>query len=132
MTDLTAQDVERVIGAACAEGQRRGLNLCVAVVDAGGHLMGFRRMDDTRFAAVDMSQVKARTAVMFGTRTRDLPGGTPIGAALAAANGSAIAMLPGGLPIWSDGQLLGAVGVGGAMDPSEDDEVAEAGLQALA
>lgn len=106
-----------------------GHSMAVAVVDAGGHLIAFRRMDGAPFVCVDVAIGKARTAAAIGA---------PSAAFEDMINGGAVAMLSapglvplqGGVPVLQDGKVVGAVGVSGGSG-EEDAAVATATAIAL-
>jgi glc operon protein GlcG len=109
----------------------------VAVVDAGGHLLAFARMDGARPASGQTALTKAISAATFRQESGTLPQkGEPdlllsLGVAMAAtASGGKMTPLKGGVPILVDGQVVGAVGVGGGTG-EQDAEVAKAGIRAL-
>jgi glc operon protein GlcG len=109
----------------------------IAVVDDGGHLITFARMDNARPGSAPTAMTKATAAATFRQATGPLPPkGEPdpllsLGVSLAAAaSGGKATPLLGGVPIVVDGQVIGAVGVGGATG-EQDAEVAKAGVQAL-
>jgi uncharacterized protein GlcG (DUF336 family) len=88
----------------------------VAVVDGGGHLVAFTRMDGAEIAGPVLARDKAYTAVAHRTATADLaplvaPGGELAG--MNTADGGRYVSFGGGLPFWSAGRVVGAVGVSG-------------------
>lgn len=108
---------ERMARAACSAAAAEGCLVSAAVVDAGGHLVAFRRMDGAEFAGSTIAVDKAYTAAGNRVATLDLraqvaPGGDLAGY-YAAAGGRFIAF-GGGVPLWYDGLVAGAVGVSGA------------------
>ena len=118
-----------------AEGMQVFVN--IAVVDDGGHLIAFARMDKARPASGSTALTKAVTAATFRQPTGPLPaGGEPdvlLNLSLqnaAAASGGKITTLKGGIPIVVSGDVIGAVGVGGGTG-EQDAEVARAGVDAL-
>jgi uncharacterized protein GlcG (DUF336 family) len=117
----TAQEL---CAAAVAEAARRGLPVTAAVVDAGGNLVAFARMDGAEIAGVVLAPDKAYTAVANSAPTHELamaaaPGG-PLFGLHAAAHGRFV-VFGGGLPLRdSAGRILGGVGVSGAPDPADD------------
>lgn len=95
-----------------------GVEVSVAVVDAGGHLVSFARMDRAEIAGPHLATAKAATAVAHRCPTADLAADAAPGAALAglaASGGGRYVVFGGGLPLWSsDGRVVGGVGVSGA------------------
>ena len=108
---------EQMARAACAAAADEQCVVSAAVVDAGGHLVAFRRMDGAEFAGSTVAVDKAYTAAGNRTATlalRDLVGpGLDLTGYYAASGGRFIAF-GGGVPLWYDGLVVGAVGVSGA------------------
>jgi uncharacterized protein GlcG (DUF336 family) len=130
VAQLTTEQVAQILEVIRSKAGLAGWCLSIAVVDAGGNLSGFLRMDGALLASVEVSQVKARTAVLFGTATKHLPSHSPISGPMAYAVSFPIALLPGGVPIHVDGQLIGGIGVGGGTG-EQDDAAAQIGLTAF-
>lgn len=102
---------------------------CIAVVDGGGHLLAFARMDGAKVLSSDSAIKKAITAASSGTPTGKSNPETEIKMAI-ATDGKAT-NIRGGLPIIVDGHVIGAIGVGsGTLD--EDVACAKAGIAAIA
>jgi glc operon protein GlcG len=136
-TKLKLKGAELVLKAAQKKAVGMKLAMNIAVVDDGGHLLVFARMDGARPASAQTALTKAMSAATFRQATGPIPStgepnmllslGIP---AAAAANGGKITTLRGGLPIIIDGQVIGAIGVGGGSG-EQDFEVAEAGVAEL-
>lgn len=109
------------------ESRRMGLEMSLAIVDEGGHLLAFHRMAGALLASVESSQVKARTSVYFGAATHQLPGALPITPALLGCVGYPVAFVAGGAPIRVNGRVVGGVGVGGGM-AEQDEAIARVGV----
>src|SRR5688572_13321359 len=113
------------------------LNVNIAVVDDGGHLIAFARMDGARPASIYTAITKATAAATLRQPTGTLPaGGEPdlqLNLSLehtAAASGGKVTTLFGGVPVEVEGQVIGAVGVGGGTG-KQDAEIARAGIARL-
>ena len=114
------------------------LKVNLAVVDDGGHLLAFARMDGARPASGYTAITKASTAATFRQATGPVPPGVATPDPLlnlslqnaAAASGGKITTLLGGVPVVVDGQVIGAVGVGGGSG-EQDAEIARAGIAKL-
>ncbi len=113
------------------------LKVNIAVVDDGGHLLAFARMDGARPASGYTAITKAVTAATFRQETGPLPTiGEPdvlLNLSLqnaASSGGGKLTTLKGGVPVVVDGQVIGAVGVGGGTG-EQDAEVAKAGVKKL-
>ena len=114
----------RIVTAAHAEAQRRSVLVSAAVVDAGGNLVAFGRMDGAEIAGPVLAVDKAYTAVANRIATSELaelaaPGGELFG--LHANGGGRFVIFGGGVPLVVDGAVVGGVGVSGA---SADDDAA--------
>ncbi len=125
-TKLTAELCETIADVALAEGRKRNLApLVVAVLDAGGHLMNFKREDKAGILRFDIAFGKAWGSIGMGFGSREFLARTQLNAAfvgaLAAASGGRVIPVPGGVLIkTAQGDLLGAVGISG--DTSDQDE----------
>jgi glc operon protein GlcG len=129
---------QKVIQGALAKAKEMKLTVNVAVVDEGGHLLSFARMDGARPASVYTALTKATAAATYrqATGPSTSAAGQPdilLSLSLqnaAAASGGKMTSLKGGVPILVDGQVVGAVGVGGGTG-EQDAEVAKAGIARL-
>lgn len=122
---LTLSVAKRIAAAAESEANKRKSKVVIVVVDDGGYPLVLLRLDDTQVASVDVGIGKARTAAIFRRpskvfedQIRDgriaalaLPGATP---------------LQGGVPLYYEGSVIGAIGVSGNT-PQEDEEIAMVG-----
>ena len=136
MATLRLAQASAIIDAALAEGrQRRLAPLAVAVLDAGGHLMAFKREDGAGFFRFDIANGKAWGALGMGFGTRELADRAARSPAFVAALsvGSQGRMIPspGGVLIaGTDGEVMGAIGISG--DTGDNDEIcALAGIAAV-
>jgi glc operon protein GlcG len=125
---LTSDGAMKVLQAAIGKAQDMGVPQCISVVDTGGHLMTFCRMDGAFVMSNTSSRRKAETAAIYGAPTGDIPEGVDIKLAL-VTEGQRV-NLPGGLPLIVDGQVIGAIGVGSGTG-AQDLEVAKIGVAAL-
>jgi glc operon protein GlcG len=127
---LTLDGARAVIRGAQALAAERKVGGAVAVVDAGGELVAFERLEGTFAAGADVSIGKARTAALFKKPTRVFEELVNKGrTAMVAIDG--FTPLIGGVPLVVDGAIVGAVGVSGASSAAEDEELALAGAAAL-
>lgn len=131
---LNLAGAELIVAACKKKAEAAGLKMNIAVVDDGGHLLSFARMDGARPASAYTAMCKAISAATFRQETGPLPlKGEPdllLSLSLQSASGGKITSLKGGVPIVVDGQIVGAVGLGGGTG-EQDAEVAKAGIQAL-
>jgi uncharacterized protein GlcG (DUF336 family) len=127
--DISLDQAAAVVTAAFEKAFAIGTKMDIAVVDAGGNLKAFARMDGAWLGSIDISIRKARTARWFDTPTGEIgklsqPGGPLYG--IEHSNDGLITF-PGGVPIkLADGTIIGAIGVSGST-VENDHIVAEAG-----
>jgi uncharacterized protein GlcG (DUF336 family) len=126
---LTISGAFKVLHAAIAKAEAMNVPQCITVVDDGGHILAFARMDGGRVMSIDSSNAKARTAAASRVPTGKFE--DPLGIKLAMTAQGRYVNLPGGLPIVVDGHVIGAIGVGSGTG-EQDIEVAKAGIAALA
>jgi glc operon protein GlcG len=134
---LQLAGAELAVKSAEAKAGEMKLAVNIAVVDDGGHLIAFARMDKARPASGYTAITKATTAATMRQATGPVPAGAEPNLLLnfslqnaASASGGKITTLKGGIPIVVNGQVIGAVGVGGATG-EQDAEIAQAGVEAL-
>ena len=125
---LTHAGALRIVAAAVAKATTIGVPQCIAVVDPGGNLLAFVRMDGAKV----LSQISATQKAITAASSRVATGGAPedLALKLAVATDGRVTNLKGGLPIMIDGQCLGAIGVGSGTG-DQDVEVGQAGIAAL-
>ncbi len=132
--DITALQARAVVDGAILMATELNTKMDIAVVDAGGNLKAFLRMDGAWLGSIDIAAKKARTARLFDMPTGDIgglsqPGGPLYG--IEHSNGGLISF-PGGVPVRAaDGSVIGAVGVSGST-VEDDHAVAVAGAEAIA
>lgn len=125
---LTLEDCKKISAAAEGEARRNSWNVCIAILDDGGHLLHLVRMDGATPANARIAAEKGRTAAETRRSTANwqervqkrpemlrMPNVTPV---------------QGGLPIVVDGTCVGGVGVSGVQS-HEDEQIAAAGIKAL-
>jgi uncharacterized protein GlcG (DUF336 family) len=126
---LTLEGARRVAAGAEAEARRRGWEVAIAVVDPGGGLIVFHRMDGVQHASLDIAIGKARTSARFRRPSKAMAEAVGRGVVgLIGADG--MLMMEGALPVTVDGAVAGAIGISG-MTGAQDAELAEAGVAAL-
>ncbi|MEU3736642.1 heme-binding protein [Streptomyces sp. NPDC032198] len=131
---LTTQDAEALVTAARRAAEAADVTVSVTVLDAGGHLLAFRRDDRAVLISGETSTRKAYTALQLNAPTADLvdlvkPDG-PFHT-LPTALDRPLLFIAGGVPVHRDGRLIGSVGVGGGA-PEQDHGFATAAVQTLA
>ena len=134
---LNLAGAEMIVAEAKKKAEELKLKVNIAVVDDGGHLLSFARMDGARPASGYTALTKAVTAATFRQETGPLLAkGEPdvlLSLSLqnaAAAGGGKLTTLKGSVPVVVDGQVIGAVGIGGGTG-EQDADVARAGIKKL-
>ena len=125
---LTHQGVLAMLVAAVAKAEEIGQPQCIVIVDASGETLSQLRMTGAKYLSLKSARAKARTAASIGAPSANIP--ESVGLGIAAATEGDVTRLPGGLPIFVDGHLIGGVGVGSG-SPEQDIAVAEAALEGL-
>jgi glc operon protein GlcG len=131
-SSITLEQARKISAAAQQNALQNGWLMVVAIMDAGGHLVLLERMDHAQFGSVQVAQDKARSAVAFRRPTKAFHD-------MVAAGGEGLRMLvmsgavpiDGGLPIISNGAVVGSIGISGGTS-AQDGQVAQAGLAVLA
>ena len=129
---LTLADANRMIEGAISKARELDIKISAAVVDAGGRLLAFQRMEDATWASAYGCQGKAVAAVGFGqpSAATQARADAPIIRGIIAAEGGHMIPSQGALPILRDGRPIGACGVGGGT-AQEDEDCARAGIACL-
>lgn len=122
---ISLQQAETMMDAALAEARRNHWNVAVAIVDGGGHLIAFKRMDSVSTVVVDIAIGKARAAAALRA-----PSSTGQGWLHTAPSEMPLTPFQGGLPIVFDGYVIGGIGVSG-VESEQDEHTSAAGLAAL-
>jgi glc operon protein GlcG len=122
---------ERGRGGCGAEARRNHWRMAIAIVDPGGHLVYFEKMQDTQTGSVHLAIEKARTSALFRRSTKLFQD-----AVAAGGEGLRVSRLTGaipierGVPLIADGKVVGAVGVSGGSG-EQDGQVARIGAAAV-
>jgi len=125
---LSLTDVKKMLAACEAEAVKNKWAVAISIVDEGGFLLGFERMDGAPTISAEVSMGKARTSAMtrrpskfFEDRVKDRPAfvGFPAGI-----------LIQGGVPIMHQNECVGAIGVSGVQS-HEDEQIAMVGINAL-
>ena len=124
---VTLEEAARVMAAAQAEAQRNDWPMAIAIVGSGGHLVMLHALDDVQHASVAVAQAKAETAVNFRRPSKLFEDAVRDGGlGLRLLGMDHLLPLDGGLPLYRDGKVAGAIGVSG-MQSTQDAQVAAAG-----
>lgn len=127
---LTLDAAKRMASAAEAEAIKNKWLVSIAVVDDGGNLLLFHRMDNAKLVAVDIAIRKAKTAVFFQGETKGLEEEVTKGGRTALLPIEGFMPLQGGFPITIENKVIGGIGVSGVTG-EQDAQCAAAGLKAL-
>ena len=133
MSDITTNQAQAAVAAAERKSREMGVQMDIAVVDAGANLKAFLRMDNAWLGSIDISIKKAKTARFFNMNTGEIgklsqPGGPLYN--IEHSNGGLISF-PGGVPILNGNKdVIGAIGVSGS-SVEDDHAVAVAGAAAV-
>jgi glc operon protein GlcG len=127
---VSVEMARKTTAAAISEGKKNGWTVAVAVVDPGGVLVYFERMDGTQTASSDIAIEKARTAAAFKRSTKLLEDRIVEGR-LQNLRLPDTVPIEGGVPLIEDGRIVGAIAVSGAR-PEQDGVCVKAAIDALA
>jgi uncharacterized protein GlcG (DUF336 family) len=130
--NISFDQAQAAVAAALQEARTIDTAMNIAVVDAGGNLKAFARMDDAWLGSIDVSIKKARTARLFDMESGAIgdlsqPGGPLYN--IEVSNGGLITF-PGGVPLTQGGVVIGAIGVSGSL-VENDRRVALAGAATI-
>jgi glc operon protein GlcG len=128
-TPISLEKAQAAVLAAVAEANKRGWPLNVAVVDSGGNLVTFARMDGAQLASIAISEHKARVAAKSRRPTKAFEEAIQKGINILITLDDVIASR-GGIPLIDDGKLIGAIGCSGATG-SQDEVVCTAGAATI-
>lgn len=133
INSISLDEAQAVAAAAVEKAREIGNPMNIAVAEVGGNLKAFARMEEAWTASISIAQDKAYTSAALGLSTQDIgemsqPGQPLFG--VNTTNEGRIVIFGGGIPLMSDGKVIGAVGVSGGT-PDQDHEVAQAGAAAF-
>jgi len=129
-TPISLERATVVINAAVAEARKRDWKLDVAVVDSGGNLVAFQRMDGAQLASIQISEHKARAAVTFRRETKAWENAIQANGAHYVMTLDGMIGSRGGIPLIEAGRIVGAIGCSGGTG-SQDEVACKAGVAAL-
>jgi uncharacterized protein GlcG (DUF336 family) len=128
-TPIPLERASAAIAAAVVEARRHDWKMNVAVVDAGGNLVAFERMDGAQLASIQISEHKARAAANFRRETKAFENGIQGGLNYQLTLDGIIASR-GGIPLLDGGKIIGAIGCSGGTG-SQDEVVCKAGASTI-
>jgi len=125
-------DAKKLAAAAEAEALRNGWAMVICIVDSTGHVVLLERLDQAQYGSLELARAKAETALNFKRPTKVFEDGIAGGGLnvrfLSVRN---VCALEGGIPLYREGKIIGAIGISGAKS-TEDAQVAEAAARVLA
>jgi uncharacterized protein GlcG (DUF336 family) len=127
---ITLGAAKQAMAAAEAEAAKNGWSVAIAIVDSGANLVMLHRLDNAQLSSVRIAEAKAKTAAEFRRPTKvfeDAVAGGGIGLRVLTFGAS---VAEGGVPIVSNGTIVGAIGVSGVQS-HQDAQVAAAGAAAI-
>jgi len=123
---ISLDRAQAAIDAAVAEARKRNWKMNVAVVDSGGNLVTFQRMDGAMLASIQIAEHKARAAATFRRPTKVFEDGINLMHLNYLLAFDGIIASRGGIPLIEQGMIIGAIGCSGGTD-SQDEIVSNAG-----
>jgi glc operon protein GlcG len=125
-TPVTLERAQAAIAATLAEAKKRDWKLNVAVVDSGGNLVAFQRMDGAQLASIQISEHKARAAAQFRRETKVWENGIQVNGFNYIPTLDGVIASRGGIPLVEEGKLVGAIGCSGGTG-SQDEAACKVG-----
>ena len=129
-TPIGLDRAEAAITAAVAEAKRRDWKMNVAVVDAGGNLVAFQRMDGAQMASIQVSEHKARASATYRRETKAFENGVQLSGFTYLTTLDGVIASRGGIPLVEGGKIIGAIGCSGGTG-SQDEVVCKAGVATI-
>ena len=124
---ISTETAKAVATAAIAEARSNGWTMAIAIVDPGGHLVYFEKMQDTQTGSVDLAIEKARTSALFRRPTKLFQDALAAGGeGLRVLRLTGVIPIDGGIPLISGGKVVGGIGVSGGSG-QQDGQVARIG-----
>jgi uncharacterized protein GlcG (DUF336 family) len=132
VADVTLAEAVKLCEAAVAKAQHLGITIAVSVVDSGTHLVAMQKMEKALILGIEGSKGKAVASVIFGQPSGELSARSesPTMRALSIQWGGRFIMGQGAVPIFRNGEVVGACGVGGGT-AEKDEACARAALEAI-
>ena len=127
---ISLERAATVIAATVAEAKKRDWKLNVAVVDSGGNLVAFQRMDGAQLGSIPIAEHKARAAATFRRETKAFENAIQVNGSNYVMTLDGVIGSRGGIPLIEGGRLIGAIGCSGATG-SQDEVACKAGVAAL-
>ena len=128
---ISLERAQSAINAVVAEAKKRGWKMNVAVVDSGGNLVAFQRMDGSMLASIQIAVHKAQAAATFRRETKFFESGIQGNGLNYLMTLDGVIASRGGIPLIEQNKLIGAIGCSGGTD-SQDEVVCKAGVAVIA
>ena len=132
MATLNLAEAEQIIAGSKKKLEEIGVNMCVAVVDPRGDLIAMIRQDGAPWRSVFICQGKAVASVAWLRPSGELTDNaqSPVSRGLMAMLDGRMIPGQGALPVYRNGEIIGAVGASGGAS-QQDEDVARAGIEAI-
>ena len=127
---ISLERADAAINAAVAEAKKRNWPMNIAVMDSGGNLVAFKRMDGAQLSSIVIAESKARTAATFRRETKIFENGMQEGGLAYLSTLPGVVASRGGIPIIEGGKLIGSIGCSGASG-AQDEVVCKAGAATI-
>ncbi|USK58029.1 GlcG/HbpS family heme-binding protein [Peribacillus asahii] len=131
MSQINLELAKKLIESAEKEANEIKVPMVISIVDEGGNFIACHRMDNALLVSIDIAQNKAWTSVAMKMPTADLAQAAGAGKELYGintTNNGRVVVFGGGIPLWKDGQVIGAVGVSGG-SVEQDIQVAQSAVR---
>jgi glc operon protein GlcG len=129
-TPISLERAEAAIAATAAEAKKHDWKLNIAVVDSGGNLVAFERMDGAQLASIEIAQHKARAAANFRRETKAFENAIQINNSHYITTIDGVIASRGGIPLVDGGKLIGAIGCSGGTG-SQDEVACKVGVATI-
>jgi uncharacterized protein GlcG (DUF336 family) len=128
---IDAAGAKSAAAPALAEAAKNGWKMAVAIVDPGGNLVYFEKMDGTQIGSVNVAMAKAKSAAIFKRPTKVFQEGVATGGdGLRILGLEGAVPVEGGIPLVKDGKIVGAIGMSGGT-AAQDGQCAKAGVDSV-
>jgi glc operon protein GlcG len=127
---ISLDRAQAAISAVVAEAKKRDWKMNIAVVDSGGNLVAFQRMDGAMLASIQIAEHKARAAAIFRRETKIFENAIQVNNFTYLMTLDGFIASRGGFPLIEAGKLIGAIGCSGGTD-SQDEVACKAGLATI-
>jgi uncharacterized protein GlcG (DUF336 family) len=127
---ISLASANAIIATTVAEAKKHDWKLNIAVVDSGGNLVAFQRMDGAQLGSIQIAEHKARAAVTFRRETKTFENAIQVNGAHYVMTLDGVIGSRGGIPLIEGGKLIGAIGCSGATG-SQDEVACKAGVAAM-